>query len=203
MDVAAVMTRLVVTAEPTTSVRSALHLLRDGHFRHMPVVTGGRLVGVVSDRDLREESGELLADVMHTHVITVTADTPVEVAATVMAENKIGALPVLETTTKELVGIISQTDLFVVLARLLHGDGPSTRLEVRLTDLPRQLALIASIAEQEQVPITSLVTIPAAEPGDGGQTIVLRVGTIDPRAYISSLGVAGIKVDWPVKGTVS
>jgi acetoin utilization protein AcuB len=185
-----VMTRKVVTIEPTASVPSATALLHAGQFRHLPVAVDGRLVGIVSDRDLAHAEERQVGEVMHSPVVTVSVATPIEVAASLLAENKIGALPVVDGSTGELVGIVSQTDLFVVLARLLRGDGPSTRLELCLTDLPRQLAVIAAAADRQQVGITSLVTIPSS----GAHTVVLRIGTIDPRRFIDDLGEAGINV---------
>ncbi len=190
-----VMTREVVTVHPTCSGDVAIGLLRSGHFRHLPVVEHGRVVGIVSDRDLAGANERPVRDVMHTPVVTVLADSPVEVAAGLLADKKIGALPVVEGSSGALQGIVSQTDLFVVLARLLRGDGPSTRLELYLTDLPNQLALIASIAQRQQVVITSLVTIPS----DGVQTVVLRIGTIDPRRFVTALRDAGIEMRGAVR----
>jgi acetoin utilization protein AcuB len=100
---------------------------------------------------------------MQANVITVSPDTPVEVAASLMAENKIGALPVVDPLTNTLVGIISQTDLFVMLARLLGGSAPGTRLELRLDDLPRQLAELGNIAADGHVRITNLVVAPTGQ----------------------------------------
>jgi CBS domain len=97
---------------------------------------------------------------MRTCVVSVTPDTPIEAAARLMLENKIGALPVFENGRDELAGIVTQSDLFEVLARLLGGNGPSTRLEVRVSDLPRPLAAIARLACEHDALITSLVILP-------------------------------------------
>ena len=188
-----VMTSAVVTAEPASTIGAAARLLHEGRFRHLPVVANGRLVGIVSDRDLTAASLPTVGDIMHSHVITTSPGTPIEAAASLLAENKIGALPVVDASTDTLVGIISQTDLFVVLARLMRGEGPSTRLELHMLDLPRELAAVAGIAQQQRVGITSLVTIPP--PGDGRRhTVIVRVGTIDPRPFITALRDAGIEV---------
>jgi acetoin utilization protein AcuB len=133
---------------------------------------------------------------MHPQVIAVNPDTPVEMAAALMVDNKIGALPVVAPASDRLVGIVSQTDLFVVLARLLGGDGPSTRLELVLDDLPRQLAVVATLAQERHVAITSLVTLPAAEAG-APRRVVLRIGTMLSRPFVTELVRAGIKVDAP------
>jgi acetoin utilization protein AcuB len=156
MLVESVMTRSVVTTEPHASARSAEAQMREGRFRHLPVVAHGRVVGIVSDRDVMGRDRQRIGEVMRAPVISVTPDTAVEVAAHLMSENKIGALPVLGTGAAQLLGIVSQTDLFDILALLLGGDGPSTRLELRLVDLPRQLAQLTALAYEVGVPITSL-----------------------------------------------
>lgn len=171
--------------------------MRERRFRHLPVVAHGRLVGIVSDRDVAGADARTIAQVMRTLVISVTPDTPVEVAAHLMLDNKIGALPVLGAGSADLVGIVSQTDLFEVLARLLGGEGPSTRLELRLADGPSQLATLTAVAAHQQVPITSLVMVPTRYHTGPGRVIVLRIGTMQFRPFVTALCEAGIAVDAP------
>jgi acetoin utilization protein AcuB len=171
--------------------------MRAGRFRHLPVVRGGRLIGIISDRDVQLETSRSVGDVMHAPVVTVTPDTPIEVAASLLIDNKIGALPVVDDGTDALVGIVSQTDLFGALARLLGGDGPNTRLELRLDDLPHQLAVIANLARERQVNIISVVTLPVGSDGALVRRVILRLGTIMARPFVSRLRQAGIQVDIP------
>jgi acetoin utilization protein AcuB len=197
MLVDSVMTRSVITTEPSTTIDSAAHLMRVGRFRHLPVVRHGDLVGIISDRDVHAQESRSVGEVMHTSVVTVTPDSPIEVAASLLIENKIGALPVVEDGTNALVGIVSQTDLFAALVAVLGGDGPSTRLELRLDDLPRQLALVANLACERKMRIASLVTLPRACDNNDRRTVVLRIGTIMPRPFVDALRQAGIHVDVP------
>jgi acetoin utilization protein AcuB len=190
------MTSTVVTTEPTQTLLAARRVMHDGRFRHLPVVHAGTLVGIISDRDLSRHDARTVADVMNPNVIVVNPDTPVEVAAQLLVDNKIGALPVVSADADRLVGIVSQTDLFSVLARLLGGDGPSTRLELVLDDLPAQLAIVATLAHQSQVGINSLVTLPA-EHGHAERRLVLRIGSIVSRPFVDELRRAGIHVDLP------
>jgi acetoin utilization protein AcuB len=197
MLVESVMTRAVVTTEFSRSVQSAARLMRDGHFRHLPVVSCGRLMGIVSDRDVAAGGDHhTVGDVMRTDVICVPPDTPIEVAAQLMLDNKVGALPVVENGTHALVGIVSQIDLFPVLARLLGGEGPSTRLEVRLNNPFRQLSEITTLAYERHVPITSLVTLPASSHARD-RRVVVRIGTIIAAQFVTALREAGIDVDQP------
>ena len=199
MLVDSVMSRSVVTTEPAHSVESAARLMRESRFRHLPVLVHGHLVAMVSDRDVMS-TGEhqTIREVMHTDVISIAPDTPVEVAAQLRLENKLGALPVVENGRDELAGIVTQSDLFEVLVRLLGGYGPSTRLEVRVTDLPRQLAAIARLACEHHAPITSLVILPSSSQ-QRTHRVVLRVGTMVVAPYVQGLHDLGMDVDYPNK----
>lgn len=138
MLIADIMISSVITARPQETVRRALAMLEDLDIRHLPVVDDeGRLVGMVSDRDLREfwgsgdESDEgsaddpletAIAEVMSADVVTVDSQEDVGAAIDSIIEYRIGALPVLDQTTGELVGIISYVDL-LRLARDLLREG--------------------------------------------------------------------------------
>lgn len=120
------MTKDPLTAEPKTSIKAAWKLMQDRRIRHLPVVEQRRLVGIVTDRDLRRvlpspatslEIHELhylldrltVSEVMTKDVITTTPFTPMAEAARTLLRNRIGALPVLEGGA--LVGILSQVDV--------------------------------------------------------------------------------------------
>ena len=197
MLVESVMTRSVLTTQPTCSVHAAAQVMHEHRFRHLPVVERGRLVGIVSDRDLVRREGLTVGDVMRSSIVSVSPDTPVEVAARLMLDNKVGALPVLGGGTDDLVGIVTQSDIFDVFVRLLGADRPTTRLEVQLTDLSRQLAEITSLAHQHGVRIASLVTLPEAAQRGRGHTVVLRIETIMATRFVAELRHAGIDVAGP------
>ncbi len=124
----------VVTLEAGERLDLADSLMRLGRIRHMPVLEGGKLVGILSQRDLfraaistalhlrpaaeREWLAKIpVREVMTTPVITATPDTTVRAAVQLMLEHKIGCLPVVEQG--QLVGLVSETDLLRYLARLL------------------------------------------------------------------------------------
>ena len=130
MDVKAWMTKDPITAAPAMSIKAAWKVMQDRRIRHLPVVEAGRLVGIVTDRDLRRvlpspatslEIHELnylldkmtLGEVMTKDVITTTPFARIPDTARTMLRNRIGALPVLEGGT--LVGILSQTDVLEAL----------------------------------------------------------------------------------------
>lgn len=146
----------VFTIHPDTPVPDALKLMKTESIRRLPIVDKrGRMVGIVSDRDLLHASPSkatslsiwevnyLLSKlkvekIMTRAVISIDEDTPIEEAARIMADNKIGGLPVLRDG--ELVGIITETDLFNIFVELLGAREPGVRLSLLVPDVPRKLA---------------------------------------------------------------
>lgn len=203
------MTPDPIHVEPTTPVSEALRLMEGRKIRRLPVVQGGRLVGLVTLRDLMRVSASpattlsiyelrylldklLVQEAMSRHVITVTPDEPVEQAALLMRQHKIGGLPVVEGATPgQLVGIITETDIFDAFVDMLGMRRPGARVEIDCQDRPGQLARIASIFTGQGADIHSVVTTPAAE---GQAHLVLRVEGHNLEAAVSELEAAGCRV---------
>ena len=145
------MTRDVVTVESEESAARAWGLCRERSIRHLPVVEGGRLVGIVSDRDLRDlsppratadEENTLgwvrIRDTMSARVVTAHPLDTIEHAAKVIYENKFNCLPVV--ADDELVGIITSSDLVRTLVELTGAHGEGSWVEVEVPNEPGQLA---------------------------------------------------------------
>jgi acetoin utilization protein AcuB len=189
---------------PDATVAAALSAMRRGRFRHLPVVAGGELVGVVAHGDLEAwpgapvEAAESLADrplteVMSTQPVTVWPDEPVEVAARLLVEHAIGCLPVV--VDDGLVGILTESDLFLVLLRLLGGDEPSSRITLVLPDVPGALGRAMTVVGELGVNLLNVVTEPGPEPGTRG--VVLRAGTINAAPVVAALVAAGFPATGP------
>jgi nucleotide-binding universal stress UspA family protein/predicted transcriptional regulator len=107
------MTPHPISAEPAEKLSTVRTKMLSGHFRTMPVLSDGKLVGVITDRDLRRHEGYLdhteVRLAMTTEVATIAPSTPIHEAAQRLLEHKIGALPVVED--ERLVGIISTSDV--------------------------------------------------------------------------------------------
>jgi acetoin utilization protein AcuB len=198
------MTPRPVTVPPQATVAAARSAMRRGRFRHLPVVAGGELVGVVAEGDLQAGPGaplevvEALAErplteVMSAQPVTVWPDEPVEVAARLLVEHAIGCLPVV--ADEGLVGILTESDLFGVLLRLLGGGEPSSRITLVLPDVPGALGRAMTVVGQLGVNLLTVVTEPGPEPGTRG--VVLRAGTINAAPVVAALVAAGFPATGP------
>jgi len=128
MDVTELMNRSIVVTTPEESLRRALILLEDSGVRHLPVVSGSRVVGMISDRDVREYrlpildeldhqklADDLLArpvsEAMNVDFVFVDEQESVGKAVDVMIEFGVGAVPVVERDTRHLLGMLSYVDI--------------------------------------------------------------------------------------------
>ncbi len=202
------MAKEVVTVGPETTAVEALALCRENGIRHLPVLEGGRLVGMISDRDLRSATPALgdpdrakslqrirVADEMAKEVVTIRPEDPIEEAAMEMYERKIGCLPVIDG--EDLVGIVTSSDVLRALVRLVGAHKPGSRLEVALPSRSGSLAEVTGIIRGEGVDIVSVLASSEHEDEDGERVAVLRVGTIDSKELVESLRTAGYRILWP------
>jgi acetoin utilization protein AcuB len=151
------MSRPVISVSPEEPINEVLAMFRNEHIRRAPVIKEGKLVGIVSERDLLNASPssattlsvwELnyliskvrVRDVMTKKVITVDQDTPIEEAARIMADKKIGGLPV--TSAGQVVGVITETDLFKVFLELMGARHKATRVTATIREQPGELAKV-------------------------------------------------------------
>ncbi len=128
------MTARVETVRPDDAIAVAREVFRRRAFRHLPVVAAGRVIGIVSDRDVRGATDATTSvDAIMTPAPAATSPaTPVEEAAALMRSRKIGALPVLEGDT--LVGIVSESDLLGALVELCKAMDPTVALDLECAD---------------------------------------------------------------------
>jgi acetoin utilization protein AcuB len=202
--VADAMTSGPVTVAPGATVATAVAAMRRGRFRHLPVVAGGELVGVVAHGDLEPSpglpveaaealAGRPVAEVMSASPVTVSPDEPVEVAARLLVEHTIGCLPVL--LDDALVGILTESDLFGVLLRLFGADQPSSRITLVLPDVPGALGRAMTVVGDLGVNLLTVVTEPGPRPGTRG--VVCRAETINAAPVVAALAAAGFTASGP------
>jgi acetoin utilization protein AcuB len=205
------MTREVVTASPQTTLAEALSLTRSHRIRHLPVLAEGKLVGLVTDRDLRlampgpglgpDAEAErkrilesvTLREVMQTEIVTTWPEIPIEDAARQLYEHRIGCLPVMKDD--DLVGILTETDVLRAFVELFGAHMPSSRIEVRMPNRPGELArVVRLIGIDYKINITGMVVPPL----DGDASIaIIHLQTVSPEAVIEALVKLGYEVGWP------
>jgi acetoin utilization protein AcuB len=154
-----VMTRDPITVRPDSDPLAALALCKSGEFGRLPVVDeDGRLLGIVTEHDLRlflstapspgvMKRQHRVRQIMHSPVITVPPECPLEEAARLMIRYDVGGLPVVDDR-RRTVGIITRSDIFAQFAEALGAGTYSIRVTVQVPDLPGELAKLAQrIAE--------------------------------------------------------
>jgi acetoin utilization protein AcuB len=150
----------VITIHPNLPMQEALSLMLKEQIRRLPIVDKhGRLIGIVSERDLLHASPSnatslnvwelnyllsktTVAEIMTSNVISINEDTPIEEAARIMADNKIGGLTVVRD--EKLVGIITETDLFKIFLELLGAREPGIRLAALVPNEAGELAQLTT-----------------------------------------------------------
>ena len=211
------MTRKLVTLSPEASVAEALTLCRERRIRHIPILEEGRLIGIVSDRDLRDASPALgdaqrasalqeirVGDVMTREVSTADPQDSIENLAQEMYELKIGSLPVvaegpmvdegLAVDEEELLGIVTSSDVMRALVTLAGLPEPGCRIEVRAPNRVGLLAEVASKIQDLEVDIFSVLSDPDRR--SGNRTMVFQLETTDPSSVMQALKTAGYEVSW-------
>lgn len=165
------MTSRVFTVSPEDNIADTMALMREKQINRLPVVDKGKLVGIVTDGDLREVSPSpattlsifelnylvgktTIRDVAVKKVITCTPDTKIEEAALLMREHGIGALPVVENG--KLVGIVTESDIFDTFLDIMGFRSPGQRFVIETKDEVGVMVDLSSIMKEHDVDITSL-----------------------------------------------
>jgi acetoin utilization protein AcuB len=203
------MTLHPLTMEPTASITEVHRYMRENNIRHLPIVDKrNRLVGLVTRETLLQAMPSSVTtlsiwemnyalnklkvrDVMVKDVITVEEDMSIEKAARVMAENKIGCLPVMRG--EALVGIITDVDMLSTLMELMGARQAGVRVTLQVPDAPGELAKVTAAIAAQGGDIAACGTYPAEEPLKANITLPVRHVPQDD--LIASLrALAGVEV---------
>lgn len=185
------MSHPLIAVPPHMPINEALHLMRSEHIRRTPVVDHGKLVGIISAKDLLNASPSpatslsvwelnyliskiTVEQIMTRQVLTVTEETPIEEAARIMADSRIGGLPVMRGD--HVVGIITETDLFKVLLELMGARDTGVRVTVVVPDTPGQFAQITGAIANAEGNIIAMGTFTGDE--TGASIVTLKVAGI-------------------------
>ncbi len=197
-----------ITITPTISFPEGFRIMRERGIRHLPVVDErGKLIGIVTQTDLLHaspstattlsvfEMSYLLAnlhvrEVMSSPVVTVSEEAPLEEAARLMVEKKIGCLPVMRDG--DLVGMITEIDIFETFVEILGGEGASLRVTVRVADVGGELARLAGVIAGLGGNICSVARFRGEDPEHC--FITFRLEGVDEDMLVPALEEAGEEV---------
>ena len=200
------MTRNPVTITEEASIDDGLHLMRERKVRRLPVMdAAGKMVGIVSDKDLLHAAPSpatslsvyelhyllsklIIKRVMSSPVITVGPQTPLEEAARIMADNKIGGLPVVENSG--LVGIITETDIFKILLEVLGARQPGLRVTLSVHEGKGVLAQLTRALSDLGANIISLATYGDAD----DRRLTVKLGDVDADKVRAMLASSNMRV---------
>ena len=208
MYVGTIMHTDLITVSPETTLVEARELIEQHNIEHLLVVRKGKLVGLVSDRDLKQnwaspattlsahELSYLLQKVqvsmiMVKTVVTVSPDTTIERAAYIMQTNNISSLPVM--AGEELVGIVTGTDVMAVLLQAIGLSDDSVRICILVGDAIGSLANVTTILMQQGINIQSLFCWPATE-HPGIIHLVMRVAKQEGDKAMAALEERGFRM---------
>ena len=196
------MTKDVITVSSNATVPDALNLMEEKGVRHLPVVDNDRLVGIVSLLDLVRASPSpatslsiwelnyLLAklpvkDIMAKKVISVDPETPIDVAAALMQENKIGGLPVL--SDGKVIGIVTETDMFGAILDMFGVTRGGLRLTLELPYQHGALVEANQLFRNFGVDVVSLTVLPSNAESNMGKSVWRLQGCDDVDALLDFL----------------
>jgi acetoin utilization protein AcuB len=195
------MTLHPLTMEPTASITEVHRYMRENNIRHLPIVDRrNRLAGLVTRETLLQAMPSSVTtlsiwemnyalnklkvrDVMVKDVVTVEEDMSIEKAARIMAENKIGCLPVMRG--EALVGIVTDTDMLSTLMELMGARQAGVRVTLQVPDAPGELAKVTAAIAEQGGDIAACGTYPAEEALKAN--IVLKVRHVPQDDLIASL----------------
>lgn len=207
------MTPNVLTVSPETTLGEALAMTREHNIRHLPVVDNGTLVGLVTDRDLRLAAppvwatdtdyaalratfeNKKVADVMTSKaIVATTEDTPIEDAARLLYEHRIGCVPVMRDS--ELVGIVTETDVMRAFVELFGSTEQTSRIEVRIPNRPGELSrVVRAVGVDHKLNISGLVMPPIAAGEEA--IVIMHVQTPNADVLVEHLRQIGYTVGSP------
>jgi acetoin utilization protein AcuB len=196
------MTRNPVTIEADTPFLEARLILKEKRIRHLPVVDRGKLIGVITDRDVKEAapSGATTLDVYEMNYlllkmkvrdlvkkapITIKPTNSVEKAALLMHDHKIGCLPVVDEAGK-LVGLITETDLLEVMVEILGYKEKGTRLAFEVPDTPEACQELVHVLRDFRLDFRSIIST-ALHTRPGYRDFVIRVKGEQADALVKEL----------------
>lgn len=208
MLVEEIMKTEVITLQPTASIAEAYQLLQKHRIRHIPIVNEAfNLVGIVSDRDVRDASPSIfykeadkselendLQSIMSHPVVTIHPLDFVEEIARIFYDEEFAALPVVKDNI--LVGMVTEKDMLDTLIQLTGTNVQGSHIEVKVPHQPGILPEVTSIIGKRKANIISVLVYPFKD-DLSFKILVFRIQTMNPMPVIHDLRDAGFELMWP------
>lgn len=208
MIVARRMMRSPVFLDEDDSMKTAMDTLKDREIRHLPVLKGGaKLVGILTETDIKQASPSTataleirevyylldkikVKQIMTKRPYTISPTAPIEEAAMVMRDKKIGCLPVLEEG--RLVGILTETDILDAFIESMGVRGPGHRIELVLPTMGRGLFEVLKLLKDFDANIVSMATTFHDDPER--KVLILRIETKSYKVLKTALRKSGYDI---------
>ncbi len=205
MNVSKRMMRNPLWVDEEDSMKKAMELLKERGIRHLPVLKDGdKLVGIVSERDIKQASPSSataleireiyylldkvkVKQIMTRRPYTISSNAPIEEGALIMREKKIGCLPVVDEG--RLVGILTESDILDAFIEAMGVSGPGYRVELALPNRPGILFEVLKLMKDFDANIVSVAT--AAHDDPEKKVLILRLETKNYKVLKSALKKAG------------
>ena len=208
MIVAKRMMRNPVSVDENDSMKKAMDLLRERDIRHLPVLKDGeKLVGILTERDIKQASPSpataleireiyylldkvKVKQIMTRRPYTISSTAPIEEAALIMREKKIGCLPVVDAG--RVVGILTETDILDAFIEAMGVSGPGYRMEIALPNRPGMLFEVLKLMKDFDANVVSVAS--AAHDDTDRKILILRVETRNYKLLKAAIKKAGFEM---------
>ena len=208
MIVAKRMMRNPVSVDENDSMKKAMDLLKERDIRHLPVLKDGeKLVGIVTERDIKQASPSpataleireiyylldkvKVKQIMSRRPYTISSTAPIEEAALIMREKRIGCLPVVDGG--KLVGILTETDILDAFIEAMGVSGPGYRMELALPNRPGLLFEVLKLMKDFDANVVSVATAPHDE--SDRKVLILRIESKNYKVLKAAIKKSGYEI---------
>lgn len=207
MLVEEIMKKDVFTLRSDQTVQDVLDLFEEKRIRHAPIVDDGKVVGIVTDRDLKDALPSMftvtpkvnpyekkVSEIMTANPIIAHPLDFVEEIALVFYEHKIGCLPVV--SQNELVGFLTETDLLYTYIELTGAHQPGSQIEIKVPNRSGALYEVSKVFYDHKVNVLSVLVYPDRK-DSSNKILAFRIKTMNPISIIEDLRKEGFDVLWP------
>lgn len=201
------MKKDIFTLRSDQTVQDVMNLFEEKRIRHAPIVDDGKVVGIVTDRDLKDAMPSMftvtpkgepykkkVSDIMTKNPLIAHPLDFVEEIALLFYEQKIGCLPVV--SNNKLVGFLTETDLLYTYIELTGAHQPGSQIEIKVPNRSGALYEVSKVFYDHKVNVLSVLVYPDRK-DNSNKILAFRIKTMNPISIIEDLRKEGFDVLWP------